>query len=285
VFGADVVVFGADMVVFGAAAVVFGAATVVFWVDAAVSGLTGVVGALPPSPLPAWLGWGGVLSRAAAVVVVVVVVAVAAGSGAPVKPVADAFACPDGGVREPVAVLSFAPSGARVAALGATSTAVAERVGLVCDVAAVLSGVAWPAISVAAARIGVAAAAVADPAFEGLDGGVGAAAADELAAIAAAAIASGAVELAVSARGASVATGCGPAGSAVATAITVAAGVTGASTRVVLVASVAAVEPAAFLSADLPLLDVDVTDFGPPVAAALPPDFPAAGLAGAGGPE
>ena len=239
---------------------------------------------MPPSPLPAWLGWGGVLSRAAAVVVVVVV-AVAAGSGAPVKPVADAFACPDGGVREPVAVLSFAPSGARVAALGATSTAVAERVGLVCDVAAVLSGVAWPAISVAAARIGVAAAAVADPAFEGLDGGVGAAATDELAAIAAAAIASGAVELAVAARGAPVATGCGPAGSAVATAITVAAGVTGASTRVVLVASVAAVEPAAFLSADLPLLDVDVTDFGPPVAAALPPDFPAAGLAGTGGPE
>jgi hypothetical protein len=39
------------------------------------------------------------------------------------------------------------------------------------------------------------------------------------------------------------------------------------------------------LSADLPPLEVDVTDFGPSVTRLpLPPDLPAPGLFGAGGP-
>src|ERR1700756_3112696 len=54
----------------------------------------------------------------------VVIVAVAVESVAPVKPVADVFACTDGDAMKPVVVFPFVASGAAVAALRATSTAV-----------------------------------------------------------------------------------------------------------------------------------------------------------------
>jgi hypothetical protein len=111
---------------------------------------------------------------------------------------------------------------------------------------------------------------------------VNAAAVDELAAMAAAAIASGAVELPVVAGAALVADNCGPTGIGFTTAITVVAGVAVASGWV---ASVAGVESIEILSVDLPSLGFEVTDFASEGGLPMVPDFPAAGLVGAGGPE
>lgn len=214
---------------------------------------------------------------------VVVVVAVAVGSVVPVKPVADVFGCAVGDARKPVVVFPFVASEAAVDALSATSTVAVGSVGTTCDFAAVPSAAAWPPILIAAAPKVTVPDAVADPPFAGWDGGVKAAAVDELAAMAAAAIASGAVELPVAAGAAFAVAGCGPTGIAVATAITVVAGVVVASARVVPVASVVGVESAEVLSVDLASLDFAVADFALP--GGVPPDFPAAGLVGAGCPE
>jgi len=205
----------------------------------------------------------------------VVVVAVAVWSVVPVKPVADVFACTDGDAAKPVEVFPFVASGAAVA----TSSAVVGSVGASCDLAAVPS-VAWPAILLAVAPTVIASDAIAPAPFAVRGGGAKAAAADELAAMAAAAIASGALELAAGVGAAFAVAGCGATGMAVATAMTVVAGVAVASA---CVASVAGVESAEVLSADLASPGFVLVDFAP--FAGAPLDFPTGGLVGAGCPE
>jgi hypothetical protein len=212
----------------------------------------------------------------------VVVVAVAVESVAPVKPVADVFACTDGDAMKPVVVFPFVASGAAVAALRATSTAVGS-VGVSCVLAAVPSATAWPPILVAATPTVIAADTVAPAPFAGTGGGAKAAAVEELAAMAAAAIASGAVELAAGVGAALAVAACGTTGMAVATAITAVTGVVVALASVVLVASVVGVESPEVLSLDLLSLGFAVADFA--LLAGVPPDFPPAGLVGGGCPE
>jgi len=154
----------------------------------------GLIAVLPVSALPATFG----CSAAVVGAVADVVVATAVGS---TKPVADGAGCGAKGATKPVVVFPFVASGA---APIDTSIAVAGSVGPLSEVAGVPFAGACPPIAVAAAPIATDPAE--PPPFVGGEGGVIAAAVDELAAIAAAAIASGAVELAVTA-GVAFATG------------------------------------------------------------------------------
>jgi hypothetical protein len=131
----------------------------------------------------------------------------------------------------------------------------------------------------------VVAAGAAGPPFVGSDGGASAAAVADVAAMAAAAIASGAVELVAAVASALVVAGCVATGMAVTAAITVATGVAAVSICATPVAPVAGAESAAALSVDLPSLGLEVADFAPPGGLVLAPDFAAAGLVGAVVPE
>jgi hypothetical protein len=128
----------------------------------------------------------------------------------------------------------------------------------------------------------VVAPGAAGPPFVGRDGGANAAAVDELAAMAAAAIASGAVASVALAAPVLVVAGGVATGMAVATAITVAAGVAAVSSCVTPVAPVVGVESATGLSVDLASLGFAVADLAPPDGLPLAPDFAAAGPVGAG---
>lgn len=232
---------------------------------------------MPVSPLPA-VGCGAAASGVAVVVAVVAAVA----SDGPERPVDVDDAAPFAVVvvaPKPVAVV-FAVVGPGVAT--ATAKAAPVVVGSAaspCGFTLVASPVLFAAVPMAVA------AGAAGPPLVGRDGGASAAAVEELAAMAAAAIASGAVEFGAVVAPALVFAGCVPTGMAVATAIRVAAGVAVTSACVAPVASVAGAESAEGLSVDLPSPGFEVADFAPPGGLPLPPDFPATGLVGAGVPE
>ena len=116
-----------------------------------------------------------------------IAVVFAEGSGA-VGGVADAFVCADVWARKPVVAFAGAPPGASVP--NASSATAPGSAGASCGFATVASVTAWPALFVGPAML-VGVDAVLGAPFPGRGGGVSAADVDEVAAMAAAAMASG----------------------------------------------------------------------------------------------
>jgi len=228
--------------------------------------------ALVVSPLPPAIGCGAVVWFAPEIVVVF-----AEGSGA-VGGAADAFVCADVWARKPVVAFAGAPPD--VPASNAASATAPGSAGASCGFATVASVTAWPALLVAPAML-VSVDAVLGAPFPGRGGGVSAADVDEVAAMAAAAMASGAVEL-VDVGGVTLTVAGAAATGIMAAAITVAAGV---GCVAFAVGSIGVPVSVVVLSAGLVPAGFDAANFAPLCAAglALPAELPGANLVSVGG--